>query len=155
MTDPTPTDRFHRHALVMAVWIPVGFVAVALLHLGLRGGGAWWIAGGFALLLAGFVGHIIINAVTGLHFTPGETALGAVGYALALLALVLGWLLNPEGIADGVFLAFGTGLAALLAAVITYLLIAFGPRGAFARFDVIRDNNLRAASRLPHRGGRR
>ena len=136
MTDPTPTDRFHRHALVMAVWIPVGFVAVALLHLGLRGGGAWWIAGGFALLLAGFVGHIIINAVTGLHFTPGETALGAVGYALALLALVLGWLLNPEGIADGVFLAFG-------------------PRGAFARFDVIRDNNLRAASRLPHRGGRR
>jgi hypothetical protein len=34
------------------------------------------------------------------------------------------------------------------------MVIRDGPRAAFARFDIIRDNNPRRASRLPHRGGR-
>jgi len=155
MTDPTPIDRLSRHALVMALWTPVGFVAVALLHMGLTGGGPWWITAGMAMILAAFVGHIIINVTTSSSFTSGETALGALSYSAALVALVLGRLIGPDDMGEGVFLTIGVGLAVILAAVIVYMLIAFGPRGAFARFDVIRDNNLRASSRLTHRGGRR
>ena len=49
----------------------------------------------------------------------------------------------------------GLGLGALVFVVVVSMLISFGPRRAFEKFDVIRDNNLRAAARLPHRGGRR
>lgn len=154
-TDPSAQDRLDRHALVMAFWIPTGFVAACLLRLGYTTAGPWWIAAGFAAIIATFVGHIIINVVTGSRFTAGETALAAVVFAAAVLALLLLRLIGAPGMDAAQFTAFGIGLAALVGAVIIYMLIAFGPRGAFEKFDVIRDNNLRPASRLPHRGGRR
>ncbi len=43
--------RLDRHALVLAVWLPAGFVALGLLHHGFGVGGAWWVAAGFAALL--------------------------------------------------------------------------------------------------------
>lgn len=155
MDDGARTERLDRHVLVMAIWLPLGFVATALLHTGLTGGGAWWIAAGFAAIIAAFAGHVIANAVLGTSFTYGETALGAVAYAVALLAFLGTLVLAPAPVVESILLPVALGLAALLAAVILYLIIAFGARGAFERFDVIRDNNLRAASRLPHRGGRR
>lgn len=155
MADMTPTDRLDRHALVMAIWTPPAFVAAVLLHKGLVYGGNWWIFAGFAALIAAFSGHIIINAVLGTGFSTGERALGMVAFAAALVALIGTELFGPAEAAARVFLPVVAGLASLVAAVIAYLVIAFGPRGAFDRFDVIRDNNLRPASRLPHRGGRR
>jgi hypothetical protein len=155
MDDGSATERLDRHALVMAIWLPLGFVATALLHVGLTGGGAWWIGAGFAAIIAAFTCHVIANAVLGTSFTYGETALGAVAYAAAVLAVLATLLFASEPVAGRILLPVALGLAALLAAVILYLVIAFGARGAFERFDVIRDNNLRAASRLPHRGGRR
>lgn len=154
MTKGDPMDRLDRHALVMALWSPVALVAATLLHLGISGGGAWWIAAGFVAILVGFVGHIIANAALGTEFTSGEVALGGVVYAAAVVALLTGALLAPSDRIETVLLPIGLGLAALLVAVISYLLIAYGPRRAFEKFDVIRDNNLRRASRLPHRGGR-
>ena len=99
-----------------------------------------------------FAGHVIINVATRSTFTAGETALGAVLFSASLVALLL---MRLGGFDAERFMAFGLGIAVLLAAVIVYMLIAFGPRSAFERFDVIRDNNLRRASHLPHRGGRR
>lgn len=155
MSEQRPRDRLDRHALVMAIWSPVFLVAATLLHKGVAGGGAWWIAAGFAAIIAGFVGHIVVNAVLGTRFSPGEVALGGVGFAAATVLLLLTVLVAPAEIRARVLMPAGLGLAALVVAVILYLVIAHGPRGAFERFDVIRDNNLRAASRLPHRGGRR
>lgn len=155
MAQGDPMDRLDRHALVMALWSPVALVAAALLHLGLTGGGGWWIAAGFVAILVGFAGHIIANAALGTDFTSGEVALGGVVYAAAVVALLMGALLARSERIEPVLLPVGLGLAALLVAVIAYLLIAYGPRRAFEKFDVIRDNNLRSASRLPHRGGRR
>jgi hypothetical protein len=154
MPDTSP-DRLDRHALVMAIWVPLGFVAAALLHEGLTEGGGWWFAAGFAAILVAFAGHVIANAVLGTRFSYGETALGAALYAAAALATVTTALVAPEEVVDRVLMPAAIGLAALLAAVIAYLVIAFGPRAAFERFDIIRDNNRRPASRLPHRGGRR
>lgn len=154
-SEPSAMDRLERHALVMAIWSPSAVGAAALMHRGLSVAGPWWIAAGFGAILAAFCAHIIINVVTQSRFTAGETALGAFAFAVAVLMLLFGRLVGGEGVDASVFIATGLGLASLVAAVIVYLLIAHGPRGAFARFDVIRDNNPRAASRLPHRGGRR
>lgn len=151
----TPSERVDRHALVMAIWTPGAFVAAILLHKGLVSGGGWWFFAGFATIIATFVAHIIANAVLGTGFTEGERALGGVAFAIALLAFLLAVLLGRAEFGARIFLPVGLGLMALIAAVIAYLVIAFGARSAFERFDVIRDNNPRPASRLPHRGGRR
>ncbi|WP_397543881.1 hypothetical protein [Roseovarius salis] len=155
MSESQLYDRLDRHGLVMAVWSPAALLAAGLLHKGVTGGGAWWIGAGFGGIILGFVGHVIINTVLKTRFTSGETALGLVVFAAAIVTLLLTVLLAPAEITRSVVLPVGLGLVSLVVTVVVYLLIAFGPRGAFERFDVIRDNNLRPASRLPHRGGRR
>jgi MFS family permease len=151
-----PSDRLQRldrHALVMAVWLPTAFVAAALLHHGFGQGGVWWLAGGFAAVLAGFGAHVIVNAALGTDFTTREVALALFAFALAALALVFAVLLTP-GFATTFFWPTALGMMALAAAAVLYMVIRYGPRAAFERFDIIRDNNPRRASRLPHRGGR-
>ncbi len=151
----TPYDRLDRHALVMAIWTPSGFVAATLLHKGLVSGGDWWIFAGFVAIIATFVAHVIANAVLKTGFTTGERALGIVAFAAALLSLLMAVLVGPAELGARIFLPVGLGLISLVVTVVAYLVIAFGARSAFEKFDVIRDNNLRPASRLPHRGGRR
>lgn len=147
-------ERLDRHALVVAVWLAAGAVALVLFHMGFGAAGAVWLAGGFASLLAGYAGHVIVNAVFGTRFTPREVALGLVLMLAAFVALVLSTLL-VDGFADRFFLPVTGGLAGLFAAVVLTMLIRHGPRRAFEVFDVVRDNNRRPASLLPHRGGRK
>ena len=141
------TAMLDRHALVLAVWLPAGFVALALLHYGFGPGGAWWVAAGFAALLAGFVAHVIVNAVLGTTFTGREAGLGMVVYAIGMVALVLAVLLG-DGFAVRFFLPAASGMIALLLAAVFYMLIRFGTRDAFDKFDIIRNNNPRRASWL-------
>ena len=148
------SDRLNRHALVLAVWLPAGFVALGLLHYGFGTGGAWWVAAGFMAVLAGFAAHVIVNAVLGTSFTARETGLGMVLYATGMVALVLAVLL-VDGFAARFFLPVAGGMITLLLAAVFYMLIRFGSRAAFDKFDIIRDNNPRRASRLSQRGARR
>lgn len=157
-------DRLERHALVLALWLPLGLVAAGAFATGLAaagagpGAGAWagagWIAAGYGALLLAFGGHVIVNAALGTGFSGREVAFALVAYGISLIALLLAALLLP-GFGARHFPALALGHGALAAAALVYMVVAFGPRGAFDRFDVIRDNNRRAASRLPHRGGRR
>jgi hypothetical protein len=146
------TARLDRHALVLAVWLPAGFVALGLLHYGFGPGGAWWVASGFAALLAGFVAHVIVNAALGTTFSRREAGLAMVLYATGMVALVLAVLLG-DGFAARFFRPVAGGMIALPLAVVFYMLTRFGTRAAFDKFDTIRDNNPRRASRLI-RGGR-
>lgn len=139
----------------MAIWTPTTFLAAALLHKGLSSGGDWWIFAGFVMIIAAFIAHVIANAVLGAGFTTGERALGIVAFAAFLLSFLLTVLVGPPDLTDRIFLPVGLGLISLVVTVVAYLVIAYGPRRAFEGFDVIRDNNLRPASSLPHRGGRR
>ncbi len=150
-----PYDRLDRHALAMAIWTPSALVVATLLHKGLSNGGGWWIFAGFAMIIAAFVVHVIANALLGTGFTTGERALGTFAFAASLLSLLLTVLVGPSELGARIFLPVGLGLMSLVVAVVVYLVIAYGARAAFERFDVIRDNNLRPASRLRHRGGRR
>jgi len=148
-----PTDRLERHALVLALWLPLGLLAAGLFHHGFGAGGPWWIAAGFGSVLAGFVAHVIVNAAFGTGFSGREIALALVLFGLTVITLVLSVLL------DGAFsarflLPVALGLIGLALAVVFYMVTRFGTRGAFERFDLARENNPRPASRLLHRGRR-
>ena len=158
MTEHDPSnqlDRLSRHALVMAIWASAVFASAVLFHAGYIHATNWWFAAAFCSLIVAFCAHLIINVVLKTGFTAGETALGSsilLGLTLAYLITIL---TAPDILVDRLMVPIGLGLGALVVVVIASMVISFGPRRAFEKFDVIRDNNLRAASRLPHRGGRR
>lgn len=154
MMPQSPDDALDRHALVSAVWLPAGIVALGLFHHGFAGGGPWWVVAGFAALLAGYAAHVLVNAALSAPFTRYEVALALVVYAATGLALVLAVLFQP-GFAASFFLAVAGGMAGLAAAVVFYMVTTLGARAAFGQFDVIRDNNPRRASGQPQRGGRK
>ena len=144
-------DRLDRHALVLAIWLATGLIAVVLLHYGFGAGGLPWLAGGFAALLCGFALHVIANAVLGTGFTPREVGLGMVVYLAGWLALVFATLL-VDGFAVRFLLPVAAGMILLVLIVVVTLVTRLGARAAFSAFDVIRDTNPRRANRLSHRG---
>lgn len=137
MTALTRTEALDRHALVMAAWLAVGSVAAALFHYGLGKGGALFILLGFAAIVAGFVAHIVVNAVYRTTFTPRELALGLVVYAACLIAFGAGALLSPA--VGKHFVLISLGFLAVFASVLFYMITHFGVRRVFEGFDVIRD----------------
>lgn len=147
-------DAVDRHALISAIWLPAGIVALGLMHYGFAKGGPWWVLAGFAAVLAGYALHVIANAALATLFSRHEVALALIVFAASGLALVLSVLLQP-GFAETFFLPVAGGMAALAAAVIFYMVTRSGARAAFGQFDIIRNNNPRRASGLPHRGGRK
>ncbi len=147
-------DRLSRHGLVMAIWAPAVFAAALLFHAGYIYATNWWFVAAFGSLIIAFCAHIIVNVVLKTGFTAGETALGSAILVALTLAYLITIMTAPE-LVGRLMMPIGLGLGALVVVVVVSMLISFGPRRAFEKFDVIRDNNLRAASRLPHRGGRR
>lgn len=130
--------RLDRHALVMSIWLVAGFVAVTLFAHGCRELASMPVIGGFMAVLAGFIGHVIINAVGGTVFTAREVALGLVVYGSALLWFMLALLFDLES-AEVLFFPLILGFIVLPVVVIFYMIVHFGVRGAFDAFDVIRD----------------
>ena len=125
-----------RHALVLAVWLPALLVAASLLHAGLARASAAFVLAGFLAVLAGFVGHVLVNVTHGTRFLARELGLGLVLYLAALVAFGLALLLSP-GFAAFAFAPMAVGFILLFAAVVATMLIASGVRGAFESFDVI------------------
>jgi hypothetical protein len=126
-----------RHALATTIWISCGFVAIACFNYGFGAGGATFVAWGFAAVLAGFVAHIIVNAVYKAYFTSGELALGLVVYAAALVSFGSGLLFSVD-FAQRQFLPVSLGLIMIPAVVLFYMFSHFGIRRTFESFDVIR-----------------
>jgi hypothetical protein len=136
----TPTreiDALDRHALVMAVWLPLVLVAAVAFHYGF-GAGSWpFISAGFAVLIAAFVGHVIVNVILGTRFTPREVALGLVVYCASLLAFGFAMLLS-SGFQSLYVLPVSVGLLCMAAVIVITMILWLGLRGAFESFDVIR-----------------
>jgi hypothetical protein len=131
------TDALDRHALVMAVWLPLVLVAAAVFHYGFGAGGWPFVAAGFGVLIAAFAGHVIINVMLGTLFTPREVALGLIVYCAGLLAFGLATLASPA-MRAGSALPVSLGFLGTAAVVIATMVIWLGLRGAFDSFDVIR-----------------
>lgn len=127
-----------RHALVMSTWLAIGFIALALLARGFPAADAAFVYSAFGTIIAGFVGHVIINAVSGTGFTPREVALGLVVYGIGLIGFLLALLLRSDPVL-ALFVPLSIGFLMLAVVVIFYMVTHFGARGAFRAFDVISD----------------
>jgi hypothetical protein len=153
--DPSTKYRtLDRHALVTAIWLALGFVAIALFDHGFAAGGPAFHLWAFGVIAAAFVGHVIVNAVFKTVFTARELALGLIAYAVALVAFGVATLLSPE-FAERNFAALSVGLVALFAMVVFYMITHFGARRVFDAFDVIRDFKPDEERRPHRRGGSR
>ncbi len=139
----------------MAIWAPAVFVAAVLFHAGYLFAENWWFVAAFAVLILSFCAHIIVNVVLKTGFTEGEVALGSAILVCVTLVYLVTILTAPNALVERLMMPIGLGLGTLVVVVVLSMMISFGPRRAFEKFDVIRDNNLRKASQLPHRGGRR
>ncbi len=91
----------------------------------------WWMGlGGYALLVVGFVGHVIINRMFHTGFSSGEIALGLVVFGVSALSFIGSWALDPSF--GRVSLGIGlTGFAAMTACLVCYLVIGYGLRGSY------------------------
>lgn len=137
MTNLETNERLDRHALVMAFWLPTSVVAGSLLHYGLQTARPVFILGGFGVVIAGFVGHVVVNAVLKSDFTIAEIALGLVLILTSLVAFGLAVLFAGDSVAVS-FVPLSIGGVALVATIGFYMLSKLGTRGAFESFYVIR-----------------
>ena len=137
MAPITAEQALNRHALVMTVWLSAGLVAATVFHYGLGPGGVPFLLAAFGVVLCGFVGHIVVNVVSGVAFTSRELALGLVLYAVALVAFVFATLVVP-GFGSRAFLPGSAGFVLVFVVVVFYLVTTAGVRGAFDAFDVVR-----------------
>lgn len=135
---PAEWSVLDRHALVMSIWLAAGFMALALLARGFLATSAPLVVAAFAVVVAGFVGHVIINAVGRTLFTPREVALALVVYGLGLVWFLLSLLLRSDPV-RALFVPLSAGFLVLAVVVIFYMVTHFGARGAFRAFDVISD----------------
>ena len=91
------------------------------------------ILGGFGLFVAGFISHLVINAVFHHGFTTGEVVTGFVAFGVGL-ACFMGAVVLGEGVTGPEFAAGIAGFAALVLCFLVYLITKFGLKGAFSRF---------------------
>jgi hypothetical protein len=126
-----------RKLLVTTSWACFGAFGLAFALSGFSGGNVWAGLFGFALFVAGFAAHVIINRMFGTGFTQGEVALGFVVFAVSASSFALSWLVLPQF--PGANIAIGlVGHTALVAAFVFYMMAVHGVRGSIALIDAAR-----------------
>ena len=89
---------------------------------------------GVAAILAGIIGHLVINTVFRTAFTSGEAALGVGVFAIAALSFIGAWAVGDLSEQD-----YWSGLTlfgVLAAGLPVYLSTRYGFRGAFAQLGI-------------------
>ena len=101
-------------------------------------GAQWWLGLlGYAALVAGFIGHLIINRVFDTGFTGGEISFGLVAFGVSALSFIGSWLFDPGF--GSVNLGIGlVGCAALTTCLVAYLVIKYGLRGSYVMIHSLR-----------------
>ena len=131
----------------MTLWVPLGLVSTVLFDHGFATAESWWVAGGFVVILVGYAGHVIINAALGSGFTTREAGVGMTLFLAALIAFA-GAMILVDGFYQSHFLTLALGMMGLVVIVALAMVTRHGPRVAFAKFDIIRDNNPRPSSQV-------
>lgn len=127
-------QNIDRSILVFSIWGVFGFLGLGFLLEGFSRGAYLVSLIGTILILATFVGHVVVNVVFEEGFSSGETALGIGASGLLSLVFVIGW--AEGGMLPANFYAGLTFFGALTVALITYLVTRYGLRGAFSHFHL-------------------
>lgn len=123
-----------RNLLVYANWAVFGFGGLCFVMEGFSRDVYLVSLVGVVAIIAGLVGHLIINAVFHSAFTAGEAALGVSAFAIAALTFIGAWAVGDLSEAD---YWSGLTLFGLLAAALpVYLSTRYGFRGAFAQLGI-------------------
>ncbi|HXT09854.1 MAG TPA: hypothetical protein VN715_23350 [Roseiarcus sp.] len=124
-----PASREHRLA-VMTGWALFASFGVCLILSGFSEPSMIAGLAGFALLIAGFVAHIVVNAIFGAGFTPPQIALGLGAYTVGALCYIASVLFDPSfgeiDVATGLI-----GFSGLAGAFVLYIVVNYGVRGSY------------------------
>jgi hypothetical protein len=121
-----------RGIAVFSNWAVSGFACLGFVMEGLHRDSYLIALIGIGAVVAGFVGHLIINHVFSIEFTNGETALFLAAFGVLILIFLVAWLtqnLSRNGIYMGLTL-----VSTVASGLVIYLSTRFGMRGAFSRF---------------------
>ncbi len=126
----TPADAQEHRLAVMTVWAFFGAFGICLILSGFTEDSPLAGLGGFAMIIAGFIAHVIANRVYATGFTQPQIALGLGGFAVGALCYIASVLFNPGfGEADvGIGLL---GFTALASAFVIYIIVNYGVRGSY------------------------
>ena len=133
-----PVDaRLQRQLLVTTGWGIFGSFGLAFAASGFANADLGPGLLGFALIVAGYVSHIIVNHLFASRFGPGEVALGFVAFVVSMTSFALSWILLPDFPPANIAIGL-SGFAALLAVFIFYMTAVHGIRGSIALIDAAR-----------------
>lgn len=130
MTDEKATEHL---LAVVTLWGGFGAFSFALVLSGFHDSDVVMGLLGFAAVIAGFVGHVIVNSVYGRAFSQLQVAFGMGTFCVAVLCFMAAWLATPGFGVAGIAIGLG-GFAAMVAAFLIYLVSKHGMRGAFSMF---------------------
>lgn len=127
-------EKATEHLLaVVTLWGVAGAFGLGLILSGFHDGSVAVGLLGFAVVIAGFVAHTIVNSVYATRFSPLQIVAGMVLFCVGVLSFLASWLLDPQFGPAGVAIGLG-GFAAVIVAFIAYVVSAHGLGGAFSLF---------------------
>jgi hypothetical protein len=141
-TTPAATDvdairPLEKRLAVVTSWGFFGSFGMGFVLSGFSGAQWWMGLLGYALLVAGFIAHVVINRTFDTGFSSGEIALGLVLFGVSALSFIGSWLFDPGfgSVNLGIGLA---GFAAMAACLLGYLVVRYGLRGSYVMVHSLR-----------------
>jgi len=132
---PLSGDAASEHLVaVLTLWGVAGGFGLAMILSGFHGGDAVLGLAGFAVIIAGFVAHVLVNNAWRTRFSALQTVTGMAGFCVAVLSYVAGWLFGPGYAGPDVQIGLG-GFAAIVIAYLIYVFTMFGIGGAFSKLN--------------------
>lgn len=125
-------QTIERRVLVFALWMTLGTLGLCLVLQGLVDDNLGLGLAGSAALAAGFISHLIVNAVFESEFSKGEVAFGTAFVTVMASLVVGGWAVGNYSLVDQRIAA--VLMCVLLLGVLAYLTVKYGVKGVFSRF---------------------
>lgn len=126
----TQDDATEHRLAVMTGWAFFGSFGVCLILSGFAEDSLIAGLAGYATLIAGFIAHVIVNAIYRAGFTQPQIALALGAFTVGVLCFIASVLFDP-GFGE-VDVATGlVGFSALAAAFVIYIIINYGVRGSY------------------------
>jgi hypothetical protein len=133
MTD-VESDAEHRLA-VLTSWGLFGAFGIGVVLTGFKVDEILITATGYAMIVAGFISHLIINRIYRMHFRAGEIAAAITLFGVSSLAFMAHWGFTADFSETDMWGGL-LGLVVVLLTFLIYLATRFGLKGAFSMFHI-------------------